>query len=666
LWLALAAAAPCGATDFAFSVETIRSAFEQSEPIVQLPMENGELRTFALTKTAFFPQRSSYPIRTLSGRAIDHRGCSAEVVLTPGSISAQIFLNGRVTYLNSVKTDAGELRLRYSPDDSRSAFDFSCFTPPAPPLPRREGVLRAQSDHVLRKFRLAPAATAEFTAYFGSREEAVRQVVIAMNRASGIFQRELGISFELVPGFERMVFTETESDPYTSNEPSEDLLKEAQAAFDLFIGTANYDLGIVLTRGTYGMAYIRSVCDPARKGASCVGLPVPVGDAFHVNLLMHELGHQFGAGHTFNSPAGLCAERRHEWSAFEPGAGSTIMSYASLPCDGDSFQSWHDPYFHFESLKEITDFLNSPAVSCAAITPGFNSRPAVVAGREYTIPVGTPFAVTATGSDPDGDDLTYCWEERDLGPAQALGAGDNGLSPLFRSYPPSASPTRIFPRLERVLAGVDAAEERLPQTNRMLRFRVTARDSHEQGALAWSDTQIRVVDNGGPFRITSHSSPQRLSGITRVEWNTGGAMNPPISASHVRISLSTDGGASFPTVLAASTPNDGSEDVQIPDVSTENARLKVEPTNNIFFDINDAPLIIGSPVGVRLQSASTRGGELQLSWASEPGKAYRLERATSVPPMSWNQILRTNATHSSISVTVPAGGAAGYYRLVRE
>ena len=665
LWITLGLLRPA-ASDFSIPLSTVRELFDGRRTQLELPIStSGKTLTFSLERNHFLPPEFTGPIRTFYGRSIQDLGCSASLVITPDSISAQVFHRTGIDYLHSIRVEPDYVRLALeAPAANRAQSDYHCFAA------RTEGgqirapaAFAAQSAHVLREFRLAPAATAEYTEYFGSKEAALQQLVIALSRADGIFFYELGISFQLVPGFERMVFTDKNSDPYSSNEPTEDLLKEAQAAFDTMIGTENYDLGIVLTRGTYGLAYIRSVCDPARKGSSCIGLPNPAGDAFHVNLVTHELAHQFGANHTFNSPTGLCAERRNDWAAFEPGAGSTIMSYSSLPCGGDSFQSWHDPYFHFESLKEIRAFLAT--IDCGRGVPGDNSPPIISAGPEYIIPIGTPFTLTATGFDPDGDGMTFCWEERDLGPAQPLGAPDNGLSPLFRSFPPTDSPSRTFPSLENILAGRDAPEERLPQINRIMRFRVTARDSHNHGAFSFADTQLVVTNIAGPFRILSHTAPETLRDATRIQWSTGGTEQPPISATHVRIILSTNGGFTFPIVLAESTPNDGSEQVTLPAVDSENARLKVEPTNNIFFDINDAPLRLSSAATLRLQ-VSGNSGELRISWPSQPGATYRLERRVEMPSGAWTELLRTNASTTEISIPFPCSDRAAYFRLVRE
>ncbi|HEX7861517.1 MAG TPA: M12 family metallo-peptidase [Verrucomicrobiae bacterium] len=603
-WLSLGAtfliaAATCsiGSAQFVLSEQELKSAFATSSPELKLPLPTGELHTFRLTPTSLL-QDDALGIRNLAGSSIENSAYRANIILTPKSISAQLFTPESTYYLNST-SHLGEIRLAVAPDSGRTLHEYRCLTsvsaPKAAPGAKAPPEIQLNGyANVLRTFRLAPAATAEFTQYHRTREAAVLEVVTAMSRASAIFHRELGISFTLVPGFEQMVFTNMFKDPYSSNDPSEQLLNEAQAAFDKIIGTANYDVGILLTRGQYGLAYFSTVGDPARKGSSCIGLPKPGGDAFHVNLVTHELGHQFGAKHTFNSPTGFCAERRDGYTAFEPGTGSTIMSYSSLPCAGDSFQPRHDAYFHSGNIKQILDFVNGAAAQVGQTTARTNSAPTINAGPTYSIPARTPFALTAGATDSDGDTVLVNWEQLDLGPARTLAAPDDGKGPLFRSIPPSTYPTRYFPRLELILAGKDAPEERLPTKARTMHFRAIARDSRDTGAINWSDTELQVIDTGAPFKITSHNAAEPLSTRATVTWDVAGTTNSPINATHVRLTLSTNDGQCFKILLTNSTPNNGSAEIAFPKLksSASAVRLKIEPTNNIFFDINDAPLSI--------------------------------------------------------------------------
>ena len=77
----------------------------------------------------------------------------------------------------------------------------------------------------------------------------------------------------------------------------------------------------------------------------------------------------------------------------------------------------------------------------------------------------------------------------------------------------------------------------------------------------------------------------------------------------VRISLSLDGGRTFSKVLAAATPNDGSEAVTIPRVTTNSGVIKVEAVGNVFYDAARGALVVdaGSPVLVNGPASADLG-----------------------------------------------------------
>src|SRR5205823_12245890 len=100
--------------------------------------------------------------------------------------------------------------------------------------------------------------------------------------------------------------------------------------------------------------------------------------------------------------------------AYEVGSGSTIMAYAGI-CAPENLQAHSDPYFHTKSFEDIVGFITS--IGCGALTSSGNNAPPVNAGAAITIPASTPFALTGSATDSDGNSLTYCWEEFDLGTA---------------------------------------------------------------------------------------------------------------------------------------------------------------------------------------------------------------------------------------------------------
>jgi hypothetical protein len=269
-----------------------------------------------------------------------------------------------------------------------------------------------------------------------------------------------------------------------------------------------------------------------------------------------------------------------------------------------------------------------------------NHAPVVTAPAAKTIPVRTPFKLTGSGSDPDGGRLVYTWEQDDPG-GQALTSPTPTSGPLFRMFGVAAqvsstgtlqydspgenvangSPTRTFPDLAQVLAGntnaatgscpapppsgalpqasVDCWSEQLPTSSytSRLHFRLTARDlAPTGGGTAYGDVTLSVDPAAGPFRVTSQSGPGTVAsagGPEKVTWQVAGTDTAAL-ATKVRISLSTDGGATFPYRLASGVPNNGSAVVQLPKVATNHARIRVHAVGNYFFDVNDADFTIST------------------------------------------------------------------------
>jgi hypothetical protein len=240
----------------------------------------------------------------------------------------------------------------------------------------------------------------------------------------------------------------------------------------------------------------------------------------------------------------------------------------------------------------------------------------------YTIPISTPFILTGAATDPEGDTLTYQWEQNDnatTSGANSVAAPTKATGPNWLSFVPTSSPSRMFPRLSTVqaglavtppLAGGDAGTniEALSSVSRILNFRLTVRDNRPYvvgstiGQTQFTDMAVTVSNTSGPFKVTAPNSAVSWTGGTTqsVTWDVAGTTGAPVSTANVKISLSTDGGATFPTVLAASTANDGSENITVPNVTTTTARIKIEAVGNIYFDMSDVNFsITGGPVGQR-------------------------------------------------------------------
>ncbi len=481
----------------------------------------------------------------------------------------------------------------------------------------------------VRNYRLAIATTFEYTTFFRqsgdtdaqAQTRALNQVVVSVNRIDGVYRKELAVSFTLVSGTNLTFVTnpETPSD-YANNGSSADL-NVNQTNVDSVIGTANYDIAHLFETTDSGVAQLSSVCGSS-KARGLSGQPTPQGDPFDVDYVAHEMGHQFGGNHTFNSTANCnnapAAARR------EPGSAVTIMGYAGICSSTSNVQRNSIDTFHVYNLTESINFITTGAGSTCGTVSGTNAAPVIAALPNYTIPFNTPFSLVASATDADNDAITYNWEQSDpsASPSSYPGTIDDDdvsliFRPGFRSYLPKTNGTRSFPSLPYILnnsneapitftgtsptgsicAGTCISGEDLPSAARTMNFRVSVRDG--RGGISDAGTIITVVNSTTPFKVTTQNSSPTTWGSSStqtVNWDVSGTNAAPVSAANVKISLSTDGGQTFPTVLQASTPNDGTQTVSIPNVSTSTARIKVEAVGNIFFDINDVNFTIGTVV----------------------------------------------------------------------
>jgi hypothetical protein len=460
----------------------------------------------------------------------------------------------------------------------------------------------------LRTYRLAVAATGEYTIFHGGTVAAALSAIVStINRVNGVYERDMSIRMILVGNNDAIIYTNPATDPYTNGDAGA-MINQNQTNLNNVIGSANYDIGHVFGTNSGGLAQLGSVCSNNNKARGVTGGPAPVGDPFDIDYVAHEIGHQFGAGHTFNTPTGSCGQNRSNQNAYEPGSGSTIMAYAGL-CGAENIQNQSNDYFHVESYRQIYNFaISGNGNNCANRTNTGNNIPQITSitpTNTYTIPKSTPFELKATATDPDGDVLTYCWEQFDRQNSATAITNPTGNQPLFRSFSPVEHGVRVFPKWSDILNNTSTIGERLPDYGRDMTFRLLVRDNRPGAGAALATNfdqtlppslvKVTVSNNAGPFLVTNPNtanvswSPGQTETIT---WNVAGTTANGVNCNAVDIYLSIDGGQNFNILLAEGVPNNGSTVITVPAQNTAQARVMVRCANNIFFDVSDANFTI--------------------------------------------------------------------------
>ncbi len=567
---------------------------EKTTTEIMLPMPDGNFQLFGVVEAPVmhpglakkYPQLKSY-----AGTGIDDPTAYLRFDLSPRGFHAMI-LSGRHgdVFIDPVPAGGKQpLYIVYFKKEFKKNENWQCEVTAQPSSQLPVPIFEKSGGCHLKTFRLALACTGEYTAFHGGTvEDGLAAMNTLLTRIDGIFEREASITMQLVPNNDLIVYTDPVNDPY-SNGGASTMLGQNQQVCDQVIGPGNYDIGHVLATGGGGLAYINSVCSTS-KAAGVTGSNSPTGDAFYIDYVAHEMGHQFGANHTQNNSC-----NRNASTAVEPGSGSTIMSYAGI-CQ-PNIQAHSDAYFHAVSLAEIASFLGSQG-SCATETD-IDTAPIANAGGTHIIPKSTPFVLTGTGNDPDtGTELTYTWEQMDNEVAVMPPVPENLEGPCFRSLPPSIDPNRYFPNLDDILGNKSPQWEVLPGVGRTLHFRLTVRDNFPGGGCTASDDIAVIVDgNSGPFNVTSPSGPVSWDGgsVQTVQWDVADTYEAPVGCKKVDILLSLDGGITWPVTLAEGTPNDGSHSFVMPNYGTNQARIMVKATGGIFFCISDQNFIIDAP-----------------------------------------------------------------------
>jgi hypothetical protein len=618
--------------------------------VISLPNADGNLEQFEVVEASNFEPdlQAQFPdIRAYSGNGITDRSATLKLSISPQGIQTMVFRTEKENeFIEAYSRDhsvyavfksqrkPGELPWTCSTEDKKLVTDINAQ------VANTNLVERSGAD--LKTMRLAQSCNGEYANYFGATSASQVALVLAafnatLTRCNGVYEKDLALHLNLIANTTSVIYYNPATDPYSTTLSQWNA--QLQSTLTSVIGEANYDIGHMFgaTGGGGNAGCIGCVCVNGSKGSGITSPNdgIPQGDNFDIDYVVHEVGHQLGANHTFsmnNEGTGVNKEI---------GSGITIMGYAGITSQDVAPHSID--IYHEASIAQIQ--ANLATKTCPVTTVISNATPVVSAGSNYTIPISTPFALTGSATDANaGDVLTYCWEQNDNASSSQTGASSvasatKATGPNWISFSPTTSPTRYFPKLATILAGglisgpltggdAGANTEALSSVSRTLNFRLTVRDNAPYsstspvsvGQTQFADMVVTVSNTTGPFAVTAPNTAVTWAGgsTQTITWSVNNTTAAPVSCANVKISLSTDGGQTFPTVLIASTPNDGTEALVIPVTPTTTARIKVEAAANIFFDISNTNFTISGAVAcgdaTGLASSAIGDNTATVSW----------------------------------------------------
>lgn len=586
--------------DFLNELKSLSTATKNAKTIY-FPDNDGKQVGFNVKETPVMATELSakYPlIKSYTGYGITNASEKIRFSVSHNGVQAMIVHGSsgkKNTFLQ--KIDGSDYIVYNRNSLQKKEVDFICNTTAKVEKNLGASALKPVDGQVLRTFRLAVSASGEYTRYHGGPGATVADALAAINatvtRINQVFESDLAIRLELIANTDAVIYTDPATDPYNGN-----LSAKLQSTLTDDIGAANYDIGHLFHKdqANGNAGFVGAVCIDNRKGSAFASHPDPVGDFYDLDYVAHEMGHQFGANHTWSF------EGEGTSVQVEPGSGTTIMGYAGI-ADENNVALHGEDYFHYSSIVQISNYLNT--VSCAEITVLTNNPPIIVPTGNFTIPKSTAFVLTGNASDADAADvLSYTWEQIDNGiVTQATFGPTNPTGANFRSQRPSIDSVRYFPKLSSVITGnltqvnppVNSAWETVSGVEREMNFALTVRDNAIGGGQVEANlVKVSVVNNAGPFTVTSQAAGETYvaGAIQKITWDVANTNIAPVNTQNVDIFLSIDGGLTFPTTLSMNVPNDGEHDIVVPSSPTTTARIMIKASSNVFYAVNSADFTI--------------------------------------------------------------------------
>ncbi len=628
---------------YSLNLELLKSQLQQapldsqnttSNVIIAFPNPKGELEDYRIYESPIMEQglANKFPnLKTYTGKSIQNPAETIRFSITLFGLHVMSLSGENGTYYIDTYTKDLKNYIVYKRQDVTASKSFQCGVADTTSevVKSVENTIQNRvSDGFFRTYRLAMACTIEYAAFhvtaaglgagtLAQKKAAVLSaMVVTMARVNGVFENDMSFRMNLIANNDLIIFVD--SDSFDNSNTANALLNQSQTVIDATIGSANYDIGHTVSTGGGGVAQLFSPCT-ANKARGITGLGSPVGDPFNIDYVAHEMGHQWGGNHTQNN-----ACQRNATTAVEPGSASTIMGYAGI-C-APNVQSNSDAYFHTVSISEMTNFISGTGGTCAVAVNYGNVAPIANAGIDYTIPKGTAFILKGTGSDANGDVLTYCWEQINnevstQAPTQTATTGPN-----FRSISPTTSPNRYMPPLASVVANIlNPTWEVVPTVARTMNFAMTIRDNRTpNGGQTKRDDMMLTVANVGPFLVSSPNTAVSYVGNSTqtMTWDVAGTTANGINCANVDIYLSTNGGLTFPILLQLGTPNDGTQAINIPNLPGATNRIMIAGSNHIFYDVSNTNFTITAgtpettlPTAPTLTASGTTSTSTVLSWS---------------------------------------------------
>ncbi|SIT97703.1 Por secretion system C-terminal sorting domain-containing protein [Epilithonimonas bovis DSM 19482] len=693
-----------GATKFySLDVNAIRAQLQNaqltgkdSKPvIISVPTLNGKIERFKVYSLPVVVQSLAdrYQLGSYVGTGVDDPEKYIRFSVAPDDFQSMIIKNGVYEFVepqNKEKTVYGV----HPKTNKTSGASGSWLCNSTEPLVTKKEIEKLAngsnftnsatdfskaSDKKYRTMRLAMSVNGEYTAYHGGTVAgALTAINATLTRCNGIFENDFALHL-ILQDFPSVIYTDASTDPYSTN--LNEWNQQLQTTLTTNVGNDNYDIGHMFgaSGGGGNAGCIGCVCinptttTPLGKGSGITSPAdgIPKGDNFDVDFVAHEMGHQLGANHTFS----MSLEGKGQ--NVEPGSGSTIMGYAGITGATD-VQAHSDPYFHINSIIQVQDNLTSK--TCDIETAVANQPPVIVAMPDITIPKSTAFVLTAQATDAEGNPITYCWEQTDSATSttSTSNLGNNTNGPTFRSWNPTTEPVRYFPKLSTVLAGNLKSTtdwEAVSTVARTTNYKVTVRDNNPDKTQQQTQygTQRVVVGTAGPFKVTSNKVYNNV--VAAFTWNPVGTTAAPYNVANVKIDYTTDNGNTW-TVLAASTPNDGTEELNFNTFATNSQlTIRVSALGNVFYAVGKVTVSEmmncngTAPAGLAASEISQTGAK--IDWDAVANATYTL-RYKKAADTNWTEVnnLTTNtytisglvlSTAYDVSVANVCSGSTGAY-----